>query len=456
MFTVCFLLMCLFSKPLAAQNSNIDFKNAKTYGSFVHFTEVPNSLFFFNDIKKHDTFEFRKALRNHDIDTIVLGSPGGSVFEGLSIAGVIFDRKLNTYIPDGNTCASACSFLFFAGKNRQADGGLGVHQFDTADADKSVNHGDALLASQFTTSEIIGFLNEFSTPPFVYEHMFATKSSDMYFFSKTEMKKINSKNIDEVTLSTMANLAKFVDRLKELQKLDNQTVKVKKKSEELKKQKQIDFEKKEREIQLKRIQAELNTLGCGKLKLDGGIGDKTLAAFKKFNTLNRSNYNLLNPNSAEAILSAMYSKKAGWCLQAETKAKEVEKAKGEDIWRGQEYCNAVDGSSPIKVKMKKMSSTHYRVLSFLTWREGTDSIYRYYESLRNKADVPVNLIKGNGRIYHWKGNNKDGYKDQWVLTEISENKVIIRTKTPNIFDKVINLMTLGAITCKFTLEKAQN
>ena len=31
---------------------------------------------------------------NHDIDVIVLDSPVGSVFEGLSIAGVIFDRKL--------------------------------------------------------------------------------------------------------------------------------------------------------------------------------------------------------------------------------------------------------------------------------------------------------------------------------------------------------------------------
>ena len=60
---------------------------------------MPNTLFFFSDIQKNDSFEFRKALRVHDIDLIVLSSPGGSVFEGLQIAGIIHDKNSKHIFP---------------------------------------------------------------------------------------------------------------------------------------------------------------------------------------------------------------------------------------------------------------------------------------------------------------------------------------------------------------------
>ena len=90
----------------------------RSYGSFLHTERVPNALFFFGDIKANDSFELRKALRTHDIDSIVLASPGGSVWEGLNMAGIIFDKKLKTYIPKKGNCASACAFMFFAGNER--------------------------------------------------------------------------------------------------------------------------------------------------------------------------------------------------------------------------------------------------------------------------------------------------------------------------------------------------
>ena len=65
----------------------------RLYGSFMYNSDIPNALFFMNQIKNGDDFELRKALRNHDIDTIVLASPGGSVWAGLSMAGIIFDKK---------------------------------------------------------------------------------------------------------------------------------------------------------------------------------------------------------------------------------------------------------------------------------------------------------------------------------------------------------------------------
>ena len=49
------------------------------YGSFLHTGTVPNALFFFNDIEQYDSFELLRALRNHEIEIVVLASNGGSV-----------------------------------------------------------------------------------------------------------------------------------------------------------------------------------------------------------------------------------------------------------------------------------------------------------------------------------------------------------------------------------------
>ena len=175
---------------------------ATTYGSFIHFTSVPNALFFFEDIKEDDSFEFRKALRNHDIDTVVLASDGGLVFEGLQMAGIIYDRKLTTFVPKGFECLSACAFMFFAGDLKISAGDLGVHQFskDEEGQKKEEPVGVTDFVSQFTVSEIIGFLNEFETPPFVFEKMFATK--EMYYFSPEELKKIAKPKTDSVSPMT--------------------------------------------------------------------------------------------------------------------------------------------------------------------------------------------------------------------------------------------------------------
>ena len=152
------------------------------YGGFIHHSDAPNSLFLVSKIERNATFEFRKALRNHDIETVVLASPGGAVWEALSAAGIIFDRKINVIVPAGRKCASACAFLFFAGNQRIVNGELGVHQFSSLDNEPTVN---TEAETQFAASEIIGFLNEFGTPPFVLERMFQQR--DMYWFNEEEL-----------------------------------------------------------------------------------------------------------------------------------------------------------------------------------------------------------------------------------------------------------------------------
>ena len=194
-------------KPITDKEAELFIKIKKDfglnyYGGFIHSDRLPNTLFFFSDIRKGDSFEFRKALRVHDIDLIVLSSPGGSVNEGLQTAGIIHDKNLKTYIPkqslygSGN-CASACSFMFFAGATRSAEGNLGVHQFYSGKASDEEKIGATQKLAQFTVSEIIGFLNEFETPPWVFERMFQQK--EMYYFTESELLQLETEVSEETT-----------------------------------------------------------------------------------------------------------------------------------------------------------------------------------------------------------------------------------------------------------------
>ena len=62
--TIILAFLMTLSTPVSAEDDNL-FKG-KSYGSFMFFEEVPNALFFEDDISKNDSFEFRKAIRNHD------------------------------------------------------------------------------------------------------------------------------------------------------------------------------------------------------------------------------------------------------------------------------------------------------------------------------------------------------------------------------------------------------
>ena len=209
------LFFCLtFTAVLAeteAQKRPDEFE-VTTYGSFVHFKGIPNALFFFEEIAKNDSFEFRKALRNHNIDTVVLWSNGGSVFEGLQMAGIIYDKKLTTFVPKYGECYSACSFMFFGGNTKVSNGLLGVHQFssDEQASKKSEQVGKTQEISQFTVSEIVGFLNEFETPPWVFEKMF--QQQEMYVFSREELSKLERRSSD-YDIDTISKIEGFLTRL---------------------------------------------------------------------------------------------------------------------------------------------------------------------------------------------------------------------------------------------------
>ena len=245
----------LFAGSLTAQE--------RQYGNVILWEEAQQTVFILEEIKAGDSFELRKALRNHDIKNVVLASPGGSVFEALQIAGIIHDNKLRTYIPRGTDCASACAFLFFAGHERLADGRLGVHQAYSRNANVEEKVSQTQYVTQFTVSEIIGFLNEFGTPPFVYERMF--EGLEMYFFDPVELMELNSGKFglenDFLRIVTKYALAKInVDENK------NEVAEPKLSDKQI----------------VKLIQLRLNEIGCSAGPADGLWGKKTEAAARKF------------------------------------------------------------------------------------------------------------------------------------------------------------------------------
>lgn len=196
------IIMLSASIAISSSNARGDAVNDDIieFGSFIYSEKVPGALFLLSEIEKDDSFDLRKALRSKNVDTIVLASDGGLVKEALNLAGIIFDNKISTYVPElpgSFGCFSACAFMYLSGNQRLADGKLGVHQIAYAADVDSKQHvaGKVQQATQYTISEIIGFLNHFDTPPWVFEKMFLSR--EMYIFSKEESDLLRKGGIDE-------------------------------------------------------------------------------------------------------------------------------------------------------------------------------------------------------------------------------------------------------------------
>lgn len=119
-------------------------------------------------------------ILSRSVTTVSLNSPGGQVTPALKLARVIHAAGINTRVPEGDECHSACSLIFLAGRERIADGLLGVHQIS------GVN--DPSL-TQSVISRIYEDLTTFNTPSYLISRMLRTSPSDMYIFSPEELER---------------------------------------------------------------------------------------------------------------------------------------------------------------------------------------------------------------------------------------------------------------------------
>lgn len=309
------LLALIFASAVNAEEKNpfdITF-----YGSFLHTGTVPNALFFFNKIEQYDSFELRRAIRNHDIDIVVLASEGGNVLEGLNMAGIIHDKGIATYVPklpEELGCYSACSFMFFGGKIRKADGILAVHQAGAygSERDKAqAKVSETQQIIQFTVSEIIGFLNEFETPPWVFEKMFRSRES--YSFDKEEKERLEARP-EEITSDNLYAINAFVLSFKKyLDDLAEEEKKVEDgKNPEINEEEQL-------KLAVIEIQKLLNAAGCNAGIEDGIWGRRTEAAavlFAKTAKLPTDKVSLIN----DKFLQKLRIASANFCPKPKPKS----------------------------------------------------------------------------------------------------------------------------------------
>ncbi|MDC1499483.1 hypothetical protein N8390_10090 [Amylibacter sp.] len=133
------LLLCLafFSSALVAQENKFSLSSYSDEFStkpdkFFYYNELEGVLFLNGEIEKGMYTNFRQAITENKIHTIVLNSFGGNVDEGLDIATTVFDKGIKTYVPKEYKCYSAFSFIFFAGSEKYTLGKLGENSAGNA------------------------------------------------------------------------------------------------------------------------------------------------------------------------------------------------------------------------------------------------------------------------------------------------------------------------------------
>jgi ATP-dependent protease ClpP protease subunit len=140
----------------------------------------PNALRLQGMIDARSALSFRRVLAaNPQAKVLVLDSPGGDVQNGLLIADDIYTRGMSTVVPKGSVCASACAYMFFAGRNRVVQGELGVHQ---------ISGSASLENAQLNISDILDTLNKYGVDQRIFPIMFRTSADDIHFFSSDEIK----------------------------------------------------------------------------------------------------------------------------------------------------------------------------------------------------------------------------------------------------------------------------
>ena len=92
------------------------------YGRFTHSSALPEALFLYWTISAERVEQFKEALSNLDIKTLVLANDGGLSEPAIEIAKIVHKRGIATYIPKAFECNSACSLIWYAGDHRYARG----------------------------------------------------------------------------------------------------------------------------------------------------------------------------------------------------------------------------------------------------------------------------------------------------------------------------------------------
>ena len=187
------LVVLICAGALAAQSSASE-REIIRFEPFFFDRSDPTTIFLVGDIDVRAGLNFARIVdASGEAKNLVLASDGGLVHVALSIALEVRRQQLTTFVPSGSRCYSACSFLWFAGVNRHADGEIGVHQLASTTAD--------LAAGQVAIGDIVDVLAGFDVPSDVIVRMLQTPATEIYVLSRDELRRFSLvEGGDEVAL----------------------------------------------------------------------------------------------------------------------------------------------------------------------------------------------------------------------------------------------------------------
>lgn len=126
--------------------------------------DYPGVLLLMDRFEHGDQEKFKKHVTENDIDTIAFNSSGGSLMPGVEIGRMIRDMELNTVVPKGGYCYSACAYTFMGGVERSIEEGspFAMHRpyfndsFDSAAAGDYVDgYNSGIVAGVMITYYLI-------------------------------------------------------------------------------------------------------------------------------------------------------------------------------------------------------------------------------------------------------------------------------------------------------------
>ena len=96
-----YIMRCLVAVLIVAGCSSAIAKE-RLYGSFIYNSDIPNALFFMDEIKNGDDFELRKALRNREGSSVFKIHKKGSPHRLFFISFLPL-HTLNCFLDDSQT-----------------------------------------------------------------------------------------------------------------------------------------------------------------------------------------------------------------------------------------------------------------------------------------------------------------------------------------------------------------
>ena len=91
--------------------------------SYFSTTWIPPAILINGELSKETVVVVRQILNdNPRVQDVYLDSPGGDLFAGFELGGIIASARLNAIVNDGAQCASACALAFLAAKERVITG----------------------------------------------------------------------------------------------------------------------------------------------------------------------------------------------------------------------------------------------------------------------------------------------------------------------------------------------